>query len=325
VSCSAPELAAVAARLAGGPLAALVPAAAGGNSRIYRVELADGTLCALKSYPRPAGDPRDRLGTEYGALSFLAAQGIAEVPRPLACDPSAGLALYQWIEGRRPPAGPESLDAMAAFCARLHALREAPGAAALPDASEACPSPAEICRQIHRRLERLQALSDETTLQAFLARELLPLLEQAEAAGELSTPGPRSLSPSDFGLHNMLLRAGRPVFIDFEYFGWDDPVKLVADVVWHPAMALPEPLARRFVAATRRLYGATDADFKRRLALSFPLYGLRWALIVLNEFLPERWAVRAHAGARDQAAAKRRQLDKARTLLERVRRPFDLD
>ena len=34
----------------------------------------------------------------------------------------------------------------------------------------------------------------------------------------------RTLSPSDFGFHNALLRGGREwVFLDFEYFGWDDP------------------------------------------------------------------------------------------------------
>ena len=40
----------------------------------------------------------------------------------------------------------------------------------------------------------------------------------------------RALSPSDFGLHNALRgQDGQLRFVDFEYFGWDDPVKLVSD------------------------------------------------------------------------------------------------
>ena len=36
----------------------------------------------------------------------------------------------------------------------------------------------------------------------------------------------RTLSPSDFGFHNALRTpAGTMVFLDFEYFGWDDPAK----------------------------------------------------------------------------------------------------
>ena len=61
------------------------------------------------------------------------------------------------------------------------------------------------------------------------------------------TPPRRSLSPSDFGFHNALLEAdGRLTFVDFEYFGWDDPVKIVADVMLHPGMGLSADHGRRF-------------------------------------------------------------------------------
>ena len=50
----------------------------------------------------------------------------------------------------------------------------------------------------------------------------------------------RALSPSDFGLHNALrTKDGQLRFIDFEYFGWDDPVKLVSDTAIQPGSSLP--------------------------------------------------------------------------------------
>ena len=54
------------------------------------------------------------------------------------------------------------------------------------------------------------------------------------------------LSPSDFGFHNAILKeSGDLVFLDFEYFGRDDPVKLMADFIWHPGMKLSNLQKRR--------------------------------------------------------------------------------
>ena len=75
---------------------------------------------------------------------------------------------------------------------------------------------------------------------------------------------------------------------------------------------------RRFRAAAERLYGE-DPSFRARLDAFLPLFGLRWALILLNEFLPERWQRRVMAGATEGwDEAKARQLGKARELLARL-------
>jgi hypothetical protein len=135
-------------------------------------------------------------------------------------------------------------------------------------------------------------------------------------------PLPRSkqtLSPSDFGTHNALRTSHGLAFIDFEYFGWDDPVKLVADVLWHPGMALAPAARQKFFAGAADVY-KVDSGFLSRFERDAPLYGLRWALIVLGEFLPEVWQRRLAAGAGDDApAARARQLEKAAVLVERAR------
>ena len=47
-----------------------------------------------------------------------------------------------------------------------------------------------------------------------------------------------------------------------------------------------------------------------------PLFGLRWVLILLNEFIPERWQRRVLAGDTGSwAEAKARQLSRAREFL----------
>lgn len=74
--------------------------------------------------------------------------------------------------------------------------------------------------------------------------------------------------------------------MDFEYFGWDDPVHLVADTLQHPGMELQGDLAAHFLKRCSQIYGKGDPDFDARLRILYPLYGLRWCMIMLNPFLP---------------------------------------
>jgi len=130
----------------------------------------------------------------------------------------------------------------------------------------------------------------------------------------------QTLSPSDIGFHNALRGAdGTLAFVDFEYFGWDDPAKLVSDVLWHPGHTLAPHEALEFRARAADIYSA-DPDFEVRLATLFPFFGLRWALIVLNEFLSSDRERREFAGkSGDRLEIEERQLAKARDLVERVR------
>ena len=62
--------------------------------------------------------------------------------------------------------------------------------------------------------------------------------------------------------------------------------------------------------------------FERRLTAYLPLFALRWVMILLNEFLPERWQRRVLAG--DTASwedANARQLARARAFLAALTSP----
>ena len=50
-----------------------------------------------------------------------------------------------------------------------------------------------------------------------------------------------------------------------------------------------------------------DPYFEERLNASMPLYGMRWALIVLNEFLPEMVQKRRNANGSKPYDLKKRQ------------------
>lgn len=318
------RLQAAAERLAGGPVR-LSEHAAGGNSRIYRLETPGG-LYALKCYPRAADDPRDRLGTEVAALRFLRANGIGGVPEVHGADAEAGLVLMEWIEGEVVGAAADQDDLAEAlvFLARVHGCRQAEGAAALPPAAEACLSAAEVVAQIGRRLQRLApAASSAPELARFLQERFLPAFERVEAearrgyeAAGFDFEAPlaadrRSLIPADFGFHNVVRRPdGRLAFVDFEYFGWDDPAKLAADFLLHPGSRHPAALRQAFAAGMAETHG-DDPCFSTRLNLLYALYALRWALIVLNVFRPEHQAARGGDAATPGQPERVGQLDKA--------------
>jgi hypothetical protein len=319
----------VARALVGGDVELSRLTARGRNSRIWRVK--SGTrLFALKQYPPQDDDPRDRLSTEAGALRLMERNHIGAVPRVIGIDSEHGYALLSWIDGSVvADVSDRDIDAAVAFLGAIHALREASGAAAQPLAAEACLSGREIVCQIEARLAQLHAAAaGQMELIDFLEHSFAPkfmrLIARAQSdmaavkldfAAELPQEW-RTLVPSDFGFHNSLRRNdGSLAFLDFEYFGWDDPVKLTADIILHPGRALAAPQRERFHQSAVGLYGG-DPSFARRLDAYLPMFGLRWVLILLNEFIPKRWNRRVLAGESGSwDDARARQLARAREFL----------
>jgi hypothetical protein len=293
----------------------------GGNSRIYKLGAGTKTY-ALKRYPVIAGDTRDRMGTERMALQFFAQQHITCVPQWVAG--AMPFALLSWIDGTAvtSPAAAD-IDAATAFLSRIFtASDQAP--ADMPLASEACFSAHEILEQVKKRAETLEVpATKEPLLAAFLANNFAPELATRETAAretlrdhfDLPLPvSERRLIAADFGFHNALRCPDNTLaFLDFEYFGWDDPVKMFFDFLMHPAQPLADTLKQRFYKTMCKTLPTTA---KARFAALYPLFGLRWSLILLNEFLPERWQARKDArGETDLAAVKERQVEKAKAML----------
>lgn len=322
----------IARKLVGGPVLGVTRVAGGRNSRVYRV-VAGNRVFALKQYPSLQDDPRDRLGVETSALQWMGQHGLDMVPRLVASDRAENSALLSWAEGSQvQDVGSSDIDQAAEFLGALEGLRDTARFPASFLAAEACLSGAEIERQIRKRAADLGKLEGEPSLRSFLTEEFAGALEDclstarkclSSAGGRFEVELPhrqRRLVPSDFGFHNALRdERGRLTFIDFEYFGWDDPVKLTADMLLHPGTAVAPNLRSRFRTAAETLYG-DDPDFATRLDAFQPLFGLRWVLILLNEFHPERWRRRILAGtSNDWAEAKDRQLRAARAMLANLR------
>lgn len=326
------DLAAAVGRAAHGDVAALTPVLRGGNSRVFRAELTDGRQLAVKRYPEEPDFQPDRMTIENAALAFLCVCGAERwVPEPVAASADDRFALFHWIDGEPvaplDPAARRDGDAerLLAFLDMLHRLRHRPEAKALPPAREACSDVGDVVAQIRERRHRLATVSKQHPPLAEFLGAFADVAEQVEVPsqkrGDVAAAAPEhlTLSPSDFGYHNAIRRPdGSFAFVDFDYFGWDDPVKLTADTLWHPAMVLSDGERRILANGMADLYG-DDPGYAARLAVYMPLLGLKWCLIMLNEFLPERRDRRAFAhGDADPDVIRDHQLAKAVAQLDAV-------
>lgn len=304
----------------------------GGNSKVFCVEV-DGEKWAVKSYPPYAPNQRDRLAAECLAYQFLNSHGITAVPTFKAVCPIERWLIINWIDGVIPTTYSNSdIDQAIAFLQQIANLNSLPEAQSLPHAAEACVSLDIIIKQIEQRFQRLQILPEnDPALLDFLLYSFLPTFEQLQryaiAGFQKHHINPsleldfskRSLIPADFGFHNSLRdQHGKLFFFDFDYFGWDDPVKLLADILWHPKLTLTTEQKEQFITGISKIYQA-DSLFLPRFHYTLPLFGLRWVLILLNEFIPAFWQNRQHADVHlHQGEAKKTQLKRAKDLLRTV-------
>jgi len=321
-------------RLLDKPIENIEQIAGHGNSQVYRIISPDGKTYVLKNYPDLIVDKRRRLKTEFNTLRMLHQHNITNVPKAIAKDDDLNLGLYEWIEGEKvsnPSA--DDLEQAISFVEKLHSLARKIDRDDIKVASEACLSAKDLTGQIEKRLLRLQSIGkNHPKLCTFLESTFEPLWAKVRDAScsvwpfeskNSSLPrGKQTLSQSDFGFHNTLQgNNGVLAFIDFDYFGWDDPVKLTTEFIWHPAMKLNPNLIAKWKEAMQGIFTG-DSFFEDRLNAAFPLYGLRWAMIVLNEFLPDCVERRKNAGEPASFNIENRQeiqLTKAKQYCKRVK------
>lgn len=314
-----------------------------GNNRVYFLQCSDSRRYVAKCYFRNPADKRDRLAVEFNSLSFLSSQGLRAVPRPVAIGPEESCAIYEFVEGQRIMVAdirPEDVRHALDFVVDLKRLNKAAFSENIPPASDACFSIQAIIASVEGRLSRFAGLDNDGPeygqLASFLEKEFKPFLsvlakwayEQCAVSGipfggEIPLEQ-KTLSPSDFGFHNALRGLdGRIVFLDFEYFGWDDPAKMVVDFLFHPAMGLSESMKATFVSGMLDIF-KKNSWLPERVKLVYPLFGMKWCTIFLNEFVPNDFSRRvfAAAGPLDRSRVRREQLLKAKNLYRKIKETY---
>ena len=298
-----------------------------GNSRIYKVVTETNQVYALKYYPDLLIDPRNRLQTEVQSCQLLETYQLT--PKVIAYDAELNIAIYGWIEGDHLQiVENEHIDQALNFIKILQDI-ETPEFS--KPASEACTSAEQLFHQIEERHKKLDSI-ENNILQNFLNTIFKPLYLDvknwstqqwpANNFNEILATSKQTLSPSDFGIHNSIMRSdGTLCFLDLEYFGWDDPVKLIADFIWHPAMTLNDDHKKRWVKNSFLIFKNTE-EMRQRFHAAWPLYGMRWAMILLNEFRKDGWEKKIHVDEHIEQHHKMTlniQIDKANAICDLIK------
>ncbi len=281
----------------------------GGNNRLFPVTK-DGVPGVVKVYYRHPSDPRDRQKHEWEFSRYLWTEKVREIPQPIEINREAGWSFFSLIQGVRPSEISENeVESAKKFLLKINRRRESAEALMLSIASEAKFKIEDQIEGIQGRLERLLSISGESSLHEEVKRrvstEVLPtyqrMVEKIQSAipvaerGRMLDQCERILSPSDFGFHNTLKGAdGSISFLDFEYAGWDDPVKCLSDFFYQPAVPVEEKYFKAFVEEV-----ISELKLNRfvsmRLEALRPFYRIKWGCILLNELLPVSKERRAEA------------------------------
>lgn len=242
----------------------------GGNSSLARATWR-GQEVIVKDF-RARRDAIDRARREWHALSALWHAGLRLAPEPIGADLSQGLVVMEWLNAEgftQSFSTHEMLDLLS----QLHDLSARLGLGVVGTAADAITSPEDLRVQTLARL-KLLGESPTVSFQLDKLRATVQLLD-------LSTPFPTqqvaTLSPSDFGPHN-LVRTGDGIrIVDLEFFGWDDAHKLVADSTVHPLASWDGTSLDNFTHGATVLYELDEdrLEVVRRGCLA------KWCAIVL--------------------------------------------
>jgi len=276
----------------------------GGNNRAYKLITHHKTFMG-KVYFRDPADTRDRLWHERAFIGYLNRLGLEIAPKFVAMEERIGVAVYEWISGKT--FEPESLVASNCweqccdFLIRLQLGRETGYARTVPRASESAFSLMEHWGLLQERHDFWLRLvkSDPESVPEEIRDFLLSTIESnytglgKEVLAHPSfkreiTFDERILSPSDFGLHNTVKKEnGTLCFIDFEYAGWDDPAKTIADFFAQPKQKVPKNFFKHMKNAIIEILPEEKIKyFIERLPLVVSITNLKWCYIILNSFHP---------------------------------------
>ena len=261
---------------------------AGNRHLVFLLERGD-RRAVLKVHETAVPGRRDTFAHEVLMHSFYAAQIGAAVPILLAHDDACRAILFDHIKGEAVVGVEEAvLKQLARFLVESNAphILERARKEGLPMASESGTCASDHWRCAVDRLDALlgSARTDDVTAEMhdFLRSEVQPALGALRPLdGSAVRP---CLSPSDFGLHNVLRRHdGSLCFLDLEHAGWDDPAKLAADFILQPEMPLCAEAARCFLGnlGEGEPFGG---NIRERVAEMLAIQKCKWTVIILNVF-----------------------------------------
>jgi thiamine kinase-like enzyme len=269
----------------------LISLKGGANNQVFKLNF-NNTSYVLKRYFQHKNDLRKRLFAEYNFLNFLWENNIHIIPKPITPDEKNNLAIYSFIDGRcanKDDVNENTINQILDFIISINKNKKK--AINISNASESCFSLSYHIKVVSDRLNKYLSTIKDTkneTLRDLITLNLLPKWEKIKLnlqkyPNRTLSIEEKCLSPSDLGFHNVLIKNQKLYFIDFEYAGWDDPAKMICDFFNQPRVPVSMNYFDKFSKQIAEIF-PNSKECIHRAKLLFPLYQIKWCLIILNVF-----------------------------------------
>lgn len=270
-----------------------------GNNQIFKISLVSGEKNLLKKYSRIHMNGWPRGETEFKSMSFLWEKGFREIPKPLKYFEMEKIAIYSFEEGKilNPSEIRENdIKHSVSFLLKLHHL-SVDDKKRFGPASSACLSLQGYIDTIKNRFSKIKDYSPEGKWgergRKILDEKIYPTISKLEdyliqkskildieTQKELSLEN-QVLTPADFGFHNILKNGKKYIFLDFEYFGRDDPARQVIEFFHHgKSKEIKKELRELFVNTYKKQVNSSIIN--ERMELVEPFVKMTWAIICLH-------------------------------------------
>lgn len=300
---------------------------AGWNNGVFVLRCSGGGKLIGKFYHR---DDRMRLNREYKACKFLRERGLT-VPDALIRNDEYQFAVYSFEEGEHKEASQVSENevmSLVDFIVDLQMIEPGDVDVKFEYGVRCTISYDEVEEVMNSRMDKIHEALDNGHLhpdvESFLAetdmvgeidRLTKKILGEWDGGPWVLSRSEQRLSPVDFGVHNALFRGeDAPCVIDLEYFGWDDPLKILVDFLVHDKSAdLSIEVKKKAVEYYCQKVGLSQ-EGKDRLDLLMSITNIEWILIYLQSLSPEYLNARSFSMGDDFDLEEyvARQIEKAR-------------
>lgn len=306
------------------------------HHRVYNCRGNDGNHYIIKYYHTDEPASEAKLINEFNSSIFMWEHDIHQIPQPVNSDINVKIAIYRFVKGSK--LKPEDIDEgkiteITDFLSKLHSISKIDDAAEIIPAGEAVFSLEQLFNDIDSKTTLLKEYNTSNPygfeLKDFIESKLLNGLDSLKNDAEMIYQSIdlsitdlihyewTTLNPSGLGFHNSILADdGTLMFLDFESFGRDDPVKVVSDFILNTESKLKKEIYFAFLRKIIPLYASDEPTFKERIESLFPIFALKSTLLLLNEFEPEHFEKRLKVlGDEKESEILRTQLEKAENLL----------
>lgn len=252
----------------------------GANSNVYIV----GENQYILKFYRTDNNQPSRLEREFYALNLFAENKIENVPEIIGISSELNCSLMTYIDGTSINVlQTELIDEFANFYKKLLNISIEYKKNTF-ESIDACPNINTLLSQVNNRILNLEK-EDNLQLKVILdiIKSHLSYIE-SKIVENFYNNLKTEFSVVDFGINNVILNQKNLYFIDFEFFGLDNPVHLISDTIAHPAnnLNLDEQLNlyNKFLKCHDNQDEISNAFIGNNL-----IFDLKWCLIMLNPFL----------------------------------------